>query len=212
VNRKLAPIKKGDASENRVFQKLVAMGFRDVRMNRRKRPYDMQVDGFPVEIKYATPLKRYPGRWSFYIGEYRDGLAYPALAYVLCMDEVPGESDWVFLVVPGPLVPGRLIVWNEPELFPLRWGRYRDNWTALQPNPYPLIPRPLPNQLLAGGFGLLSISDIPRFIEYYSAIVGWTIEEFALRIALPVEEIERVIEGIIPPSPALIYALGARMD
>lgn len=58
----------------------------------------------------------------------------------------------------------------------------------------------------------MSISDIPRFIEYYSAIVGWTIEEFALRIALPVEEIERVIEGIIPPSPALIYALGARMD
>jgi hypothetical protein len=205
----LKSVNKGDLSEIRVYQKLLTLGFRDVRMNRHKRPFDLQVDGHAIEVKYSQPSKK--GAWVGCIQEHEDGKSYPAIAYVICLDKVPGYDDWVFLVVPGPQPVGQFR--TTEKLLAGEHKRFIDNWAALQPEPYPLVPRPLPGHIEEPvKFGFLRASGVPKFIEIWLYLANLTIEELARKIRIPVEEIEDVMECRIPPSGALLYACGARMD
>src|SRR5260370_40896632 len=93
-------VEAGDVSEMRVLEKLIALGFRDVRMMWRGPPYDLEGDGLGVEVKYAnlsnrdgcTILLRNPG-----------SPVPPVVAYGFCIDGLPGRTDWAYSVMPGAI-------------------------------------------------------------------------------------------------------------
>jgi hypothetical protein len=201
-------VQKGNRAEFRVYEKLIQLGFRDVRMNRGRAPYDLEVDGYPVEVKYSTP--RGGPSWTFGIRSKGDPIV-PVIAYVLCVDGAPGEKGWVFMVLPGPISQNQYRV----SLEGIRGDKKRliDNWAALQPIPYPLVPRRLPKRLHKGvdmtvfGHG----GNIPASIEGYIHYHGLNLSRFSRIIGFSAREVQNVIDGTIPPSSDLMYSLGARM-
>jgi hypothetical protein len=190
-------VEKGDWSEQRVLNTLLKLGFRDVRATKRRSPYDLEVDARPVEVKYSSGGKR---GWHFHLHRYRGGDPYPVIGYVFCLDNVPGETDWVFLVIPGPLsgdgfhTSQRLLKGAHRHLI--------SNWQTLQLEPYPLNPLPPP-----GTMPKIKAKDVPLFIEYGMHYSGLSLSKFAKRMRIPIEGIQDVLDGNVQPSEELLHAI-----
>lgn len=214
-------VEKGNWSEKRVQETLIALGFRDVRRTKYKHPYDLEVDGRPVEVKYCGALS---GEWQFQTGKYKGRGNYPVVGYVFCLDNVPGESDWVFLVIPGPL-PTRYFRTSR-RLLKGAHKHMIGNWKTLQAEPYPL--RPLseipqfakmprtpktrylsvkPITPLGSKIAALAAKNPPVFVRTFLQFSGFSVSEFARSMMVPVKHVQDAIGGRAPMSAALIHAI-----
>lgn len=136
-----------------VYRKLLHLGFREVRRFAHNSPWDLEVDGYPVEVKssVAYPSGTHGLRWSFILKKWRNPIAMPVIAYIFCLDGVPGASGFTHLVIPGPIsVASYKIILGSLEGV---HRQYIDNWAALQPVPYILEPRDTIEDLILPAVG-----------------------------------------------------------
>lgn len=131
----------GKNAEREVCRTLLRMGFRSVKRFVHNSPWDMEVDGQPVEVKSCRGYKsrKHGMKWIFGLRNHPLDTIVPVTAYILCLYNVPRFSGIKYLIVPGPLEDLRYVV----TLSSLQGEhlRFVDNWNALHFNAYPLKPR-----------------------------------------------------------------------
>jgi hypothetical protein len=171
------PMMRGKRAELGVYRKLLHLGFRDVRRFAHNAAWDIEVDGYPVEVKasVAYPSRKHGLKWSFLLRDWKSPLVMPVIAYVLCLEGVPGTSEFTHLVIPGPI---------EENSYKVSLGslegdhiQYIDNWSILQPVQYPLIPRENIEHLILPAVGFPASSPEYERARLRSALRGQTWDE-----------------------------------